>query len=93
MSKFGVIPGPYFPVLSPNTKKYGPEIIPYLDTFHAVAILKNIYVCRACFSMGASVHSLNSNDWYILFSPLELLHEIAKFWQRNWGIKRTKPCG
>ena len=41
--------GPYFPVFglntdiysvksvfSPNTEKYGPEITPYLDTFHAV---------------------------------------------------------
>ena len=29
MSKHGVISGP-------NTGKYGPEITPYLDTFHAV---------------------------------------------------------
>ena len=27
---------PYFPLFSPNTGKYGPEISPYLDTFHAV---------------------------------------------------------
>ena len=26
----------YFPVFGPNTGKYGPEITPYLDTFHAV---------------------------------------------------------
>ena len=40
-----VISGSYFPVFglknylsvfSPNTGKYGPEITPYLDTFHAV---------------------------------------------------------
>ena len=49
MSKYGVISGPYFPafrlirrdapclsVFSPNVGKYGPEITPYLDTFHAV---------------------------------------------------------
>ena len=30
MSKYGVISGP-------NTGKYGPEITPYLDTFHAVS--------------------------------------------------------
>ena len=29
MSKYEVISGPYFPV-------FGPEITPYLDTFHAV---------------------------------------------------------
>ena len=28
--------GPYFPVFSPNTGKYGPEKTPYLDTFHTV---------------------------------------------------------
>ena len=36
MSKYGVNSGPYFPVFSPNTGKYGPEITPCLDTFHAV---------------------------------------------------------
>ena len=30
--------GPYLSenIFSPNTGKYGPEITPYLDTFHAV---------------------------------------------------------
>ena len=46
MSKYGVISGPYFPafgmntdrysVFIPNAGKYGPEITPYLDTFHVV---------------------------------------------------------
>ena len=36
MSKYGVIYGPHFPVFGLNTGKYGPEITPYLDTFHAV---------------------------------------------------------
>ena len=36
MSKYGVISGPYFPVFGLNTGKYGPEIAPYWDTFHAV---------------------------------------------------------
>ena len=34
--KYGVISGPYFPVFGLNTGKYGPEITPYLDTYHAV---------------------------------------------------------
>ena len=25
--------GPYFPVFSPNTRKYGPEKTPYLDRY------------------------------------------------------------
>ena len=40
MSKYGVISGLYFPVFSPNTGKYGPEITPYLDYFHAMWISK-----------------------------------------------------
>ena len=36
MSKYGFISGPCFPVFSANTGKYGPEITPYLDTFHTV---------------------------------------------------------
>ena len=35
-SKYGVISGPYFPVFSLNTEKYGPEITSYLDAFHTV---------------------------------------------------------
>ena len=36
VSKYRVISGPYFPAFSPDPGKYGPEITPYLDTFHAV---------------------------------------------------------
>ena len=36
MSKYGVISGPYFLVFGLNAGKYGPEITPYLGTFHAV---------------------------------------------------------
>ena len=42
MSKYGVISGQYFPVFDPNTGKYGPEITPYLDTFHAVELTSNL---------------------------------------------------
>ena len=36
VSKYGVFSGPYFPVFSSNTGKYGPEKNPYLNSFHAV---------------------------------------------------------
>ena len=42
VSKYGVSSGPYFPVLSPNIGKYGPEKTPYLDTFHAISVAKTI---------------------------------------------------
>ena len=37
VSKYGVISGP-------NTGKYGPEITPYLDTFHAVVKLSDTFL-------------------------------------------------
>ena len=43
VSKYRVISGPYFPVFSPNIEKYGPEITPYLDTFHAVFQIFSIW--------------------------------------------------
>ena len=36
--------GPYFPLFSPVTGKYGPQKYPYLNTFHAVGVLKDVYV-------------------------------------------------
>ena len=36
VSKYRVISGPYIPVFSPSTGKYGPEKTSYLDTFHAL---------------------------------------------------------
>ena len=38
MFKYGVSSGPYFPVFSLNTRKYGAEKTPYLDSFHEVQI-------------------------------------------------------
>ena len=40
VSKYGGFSGPYFPVFSPSTTKYGPEKPPYLDTFHADLLKK-----------------------------------------------------
>ena len=36
VSKYGVIFDPYFPVFGLNTKKYGAEMTPYLDTSRSV---------------------------------------------------------
>ena len=37
VSKYWVLPNPYFPVFELNKGKYGPEKIPYMDTFHTVS--------------------------------------------------------
>ena len=57
VSKYGVFSGPYFPAfglnteiysvnlrIQPNTRKYGPEKTPYLDTFHTVLVLRFIQI-------------------------------------------------
>ena len=38
VSKYGGFSGPYFPIFSPNTGKYGPEKPPYSDTFNEVIV-------------------------------------------------------
>ena len=53
VSKYGVISGP-------NTGKYGPEITPYLDTFHAVYVI--YYIGR----------SWKSNTLWIVSTLLEV---------------------
>ena len=46
MSKYGVISVPYFPVFELNTEKYGTEVTPYLDTFHAVLEILIRFHCK-----------------------------------------------
>ena len=46
VSKYRVISGPYFPVFGLNTGKYGPEITPYLVTFHASTHLLYQFLLR-----------------------------------------------
>ena len=47
-------------VFSPNAEKYGPEKTPYLDTFHAVLILKVVsleFLCRLRIPGRANISS------------------------------------
>ena len=45
---FWVFSGPYFPVFSPNTGKYGPEKTPYLDTFRVVEKMVKDWKVKMC---------------------------------------------
>ena len=40
VSKYGVVSGPYFPVLGLKTRKYGPEKTPHLYVSHVVITSK-----------------------------------------------------
>ena len=46
VSKHVVFFGLYFPVLSPNAGKYGPEKTPYLETFLAVKMFWNKVISK-----------------------------------------------
>ena len=48
VSKYGVIFGPYFPVFSPNTGKYRPEITLYSETFYTVVDITKISLHGKC---------------------------------------------
>ena len=71
MSKYGVISGPYFSVFglnteisvfSPNTGKYGPEITPYLDTFHAVYMKKD-FINSEVATNNHTLRKATGNRW------------------------------
>ena len=47
----------YFPVFGLNTGKYGPEIIPYLDTFHAMSVYMKGQERTLLYPENASVHT------------------------------------
>ena len=47
--------GPYFPVFSPNTGKYGPEKTPYLDTFHSV---EHLFIIGLSLRLSAGANTL-----------------------------------
>ena len=67
----GVISGPYFPVFSRNTRKYGAEITPYLDRFYAVEIASNILRIMANF-----INPFHTADlfWY----PLKISEDLKR---------------
>ena len=83
VSKYEVISGPYFPVFSLNTGKYGPVITPYLDTFHAVEIVRIEDLKRACFLFEPTViHFLFSCNYAPTTLKKKLIRTVivAAFW-------------
>ena len=68
--KYGVISGPYFHVFSPNTGKYGPEITPYLDTFHAVNFVSKY---QKILSKACNFYLAFFQTWLVWNSKLNLL--------------------
>ena len=89
LSKYGVISGPYFPVFGLNTGKHGPEITPYLDTFHTVLVyavsLKNVFTVEI-----GNCHSRTSRPWHYLISSQVLygctLNTDFLFDNRYWHV-------
>ena len=75
VSKYGVFSGPYFPVFSPNTGKYGPEITPYLDTFHAVMNVWDILYIPI-------FHRIKSSRWQ------HKMHCVksVQIWSFSWSL-------
>ena len=63
LSKYEVISGPYFPVFRLNAGKYGPEMTPYLDTFHAVS---SIYYHTLSFRLVLLTFTVDSNMFICL---------------------------
>ena len=74
VSKCEVISGPYFPVFSSNTGKYGPEIThSYLDTFHAISHTLKQVIYFPLFPFLVSAHSVHC------LQRITLCNELAEF--------------
>ena len=70
MSKYGVISGPYFPIFSPNTGKYRPEITLWLDTCQAV---------KLSFKTGA-IHDIIAMPFHSSILVIDLtFHRFTRF--------------
>ena len=64
MSKYRVFSGPYFPVVSPNTRKYEPEKTPYLDPFHPVSfIVRNFSNIEIEINENLNINQNNREDY------------------------------
>ena len=81
-------------MFSPNTKKYGPEITPYLDTFHAVIVDRVVYATTheisTFFGMKLKLWREEAVD-YITSSVTWLvcnLHTRNRFWW--WNHRKCK---
>ena len=56
-------------VCSPNTGKHGPEMTPYLDTFHAVSLIDMYLFSLRLFinrTRGCNSNELPSDNSYLL---------------------------
>ena len=82
VSKCGVISGPYFPVFSPNTGKYGPEKTPYLVTFHSVNFYSVRYSVNSVRYFGPIIKDLISHKLSII---CKLIGKLKN------GIHKCKP--
>ena len=75
-----------FPVCSPNTGKYGPEISPYLYTYHAEPKERfTINFCTLCIILK-TIHKRNnlkttSTSLYIKFIKFSAIKIIYVSWQ------------
>ena len=82
MSKYGVFSGPYFPVFSPNTGKYGPEKTPFLDTFQPIIskLFKKIMQnqINGCISVFLSSYLCGNRKGYNTQQTLLAHHEKWK---------------
>ena len=89
---------PYLSLFSPNTGKYGPEITPYLDTFHAVSVLCYVTVerikpnllCKYIKKFRSSQGSISINYWSESSKTQFFPVNIAKGLCFSWELKLLK---
>ena len=84
--------GLYFPVFglnlgnvfSPNTGKYGPEITPYLNTFHPVRVMLTSY----CLNIKALLLSERRTSCLIYKIQVDAMYPL-NIWKQNHHVIST----
>ena len=69
-------------MLSPNRKKYEPEITPYLGTFHAVQIITILHQTQKTLNQTFKIlHQILK----ILHQTFKILHQILKILHQTFS--------
>ena len=86
-------PGLYFPVFglnlgnvfSPNTGKYGPEITPYLNTFHPARVMLTSY----CLNIKALLLSERRTSCLIYKIQVDAMYPL-NIWKQNHHVNQPQ---
>ena len=92
VSKYGSYFWSHFPVFGLNTGRYGLEITLYLDTFHAVYVLKTAWHLKIYVKQMFTLEYMGRWKWFLvifgilIFETLEWILQKMLLWTENSNL-------